>query len=271
MTRRRRLLIALCVLVTVLPAAVAGLGLVSTETSAGQTPCGGPTPTVTPGPTPSPTPLCKPTLTKAFSPDTVQEGNFSTLTFTVTNPNPAVALFDIAFSDTLPAGIAVIAVSSTTCGGTTVAGASQIDVSQVTVAAGSSCTINVLVITTASGVFVNTTSQITASGVGGPGPPASATLTVTPAYAQPLVTDLGVTGQTVFFSLRSRSDVGLRVDKRVRARRYRRVHTMRIAHAKRGRHRVRLRRLSAGRYRVSVRGIARGDRGLALRRTFTVR
>ena len=293
MTRKRHGLIAICVAVTVLPAAVTGFGLVSADTSAGQTPCGGPNPTPTPGVTPTPVPLCKPTLTKAFAPDTVQVGDSSTLTFTVTNPNPNTGLSGISFSDTLPAGVEIVSAGTNTCGGTltAAAGTTEITLSGGTVAADGTCTITVVVTPTTSGVLVNTTSGISANGIGGPGDPASATLTATPAYALgALVTDLTVTGQTVFFSMRATAPVSARLDRRLAGRRagarclatrnarrsaractrYKHVRTIRTR-AKRGRNHLKLRHLRKGRYRLTIHAIARADRGLATKRNFTVR
>lgn len=60
-----------------------------------------------------------PTIAKEFLPATIASGATSTLTFTLTNPNP-VALTGASFSDALPAGMSVANPpnASTTCGGT---------------------------------------------------------------------------------------------------------------------------------------------------------
>ena len=60
-----------------------------------------------------------PTLTKAFNSSTVALGAPTTLTFTLTNPNPNVPLSRITFADPFPPGLAVAANPSVTntCGG----------------------------------------------------------------------------------------------------------------------------------------------------------
>ena len=104
------------------------------------------------------------------------------------------------------------------------------------------------------------------------------------------MTDLTLTGQTVFFSLRATAPVRVNVDRRLagarsghrcvatrKARRsaractrYKRVRTIKTR-AKRGRNHIKLPHLRKGRYRLTIRAVARGDRGLATRRNFTVR
>ena len=60
-----------------------------------------------------------PIMTKAFAPSTVAVGGTTTLTFTLTNPNPSVALSRITFADPFPGGLAVAAnpAVTNTCGG----------------------------------------------------------------------------------------------------------------------------------------------------------
>jgi uncharacterized repeat protein (TIGR01451 family) len=97
------------------------------------------------------TPLM-PTLTKSFSPTTINLGGTTVLTFTISNPptnNPAQV---VSFTDTLPSGLRVAAtpgIASTCTGGTVVAaaGGSSIAVTGVTVGASTTspgtCTIAV--------------------------------------------------------------------------------------------------------------------------------
>jgi len=92
------------------------------------------------------------TLTKSFSPATINNGGTSTLTFTITNPasnNPAQI---VSFTDTLPTGLRIAAAPNQggTCGslaGTAPAGGTAIAVTAATVAAStatqSTCTITV--------------------------------------------------------------------------------------------------------------------------------
>ncbi|HSX61266.1 MAG TPA: hypothetical protein VLF18_13785, partial [Tahibacter sp.] len=100
----------------------------------------------------------KPTLTKAFSPAAVAVNGVSTLTFTLTNTNPAV-LNGAAFTDTLPAGVQVATTPSaaTTCGGTwtPVAGATALTFSGGILPAGGSCTVSVNTTVTSAGPKTN--------------------------------------------------------------------------------------------------------------------
>ena len=63
--------------------------------------------------------LAPPTLTKAFGVPSIPQGATTTLTFTLTNPNPATPLTRVTFADPFPLGL-MVAVSpsvSNTCGG----------------------------------------------------------------------------------------------------------------------------------------------------------
>ena len=129
-----------------------------------------------------------PTISKAFSSATVSLNNSVTLTFTLTNPNPATDLTGVSFSDDMPAGLLIANPDS--LGGTC-------DTSVVTVAptnislvgtvlpANSSCTLSVDVLAITAGDQVNTTGAIT-SNEGGTGGTATATVTV-------VVADLTIT------------------------------------------------------------------------------
>jgi uncharacterized repeat protein (TIGR01451 family) len=121
-----------------------------------------------------------PTATKAFAPTSVAVGSDSTMTITLTNPNPAV-VSAVAFTDTFPAGlvIAPTPVLTNTCGGTPTgtAGTTTLSLTGGTIAANSSCTLTVLVRSAAAGSYLNTTGPIASSA--GAGTAGSATLTVT--------------------------------------------------------------------------------------------
>ena len=127
------------------------------------------------------------TITKSFSPSTVALNGSSIATITVTNPNVALPLTSVQFSDIMPAGIDLITQTGGTCstlatggGMFTINPGTETFSSTSSVLAGlQSCTITVLVVGTVIGSHVNTTSQVTASNAS-PGTAASGTLTVTP-------------------------------------------------------------------------------------------
>jgi uncharacterized repeat protein (TIGR01451 family) len=129
-----------------------------------------------------------PSLTKAFSPATIDQGAVSTLVFTIANSGTNPAQTGIAFTDTLPASVLVASppAIATTCPSgvgavSALAGGGAITVGGATLNAGqSSCTISVNVTSGTPGVYSNTdaanlsaTSNITTTGV-------NASLTVLP-------------------------------------------------------------------------------------------
>jgi uncharacterized repeat protein (TIGR01451 family) len=125
-----------------------------------------------------------PTLTKAFTDSELQllgPSNTTALSFTLTNPNTVTTLTGLAFTDTLPSGLAVSTPNSLTgpCGGTitATAGSNSISLSGGTLAAGASCTFSVNVTGIAIGVQINTTSTVT-SNEAAPGAPATASTSV---------------------------------------------------------------------------------------------
>ena len=130
-----------------------------------------------------------PTLTKAFSPNTVTSGTpNSTITFTLTNPN-AVALTDIRFTDAFPANMRTRAIAQNfigagrgTCTGTipSAQGAvnqTSLSFTSTTLAPGASCTILVDIEVTANGTYTNTTSGPTSDQTPTAGATASDVLT----------------------------------------------------------------------------------------------
>src|SRR5437588_7547171 len=121
-----------------------------------------------------------PTIAKAFSAATVGLNSSVTLTFTLTNPNPATDLTGVSFSDDMPAGLLIANPDSLggTCD-TSVVTLSPTNISMVggLLAANSSCTLSIDVLATTAGDQVNTTGAIT-SIEGGNGGTATATLSV---------------------------------------------------------------------------------------------
>lgn len=121
-----------------------------------------------------------PTIAKAFSSPTVGLNQSVTLTFTITNPNPATDLTGVSFSDDMPAGLLIANPDSLggTCD-TSVVTLTSTNISMIggVLVANSSCTLSIDVLATAAGDQVNTTGNIT-SVEGGTGGTATATVTV---------------------------------------------------------------------------------------------
>ncbi|MDX2041721.1 MAG: hypothetical protein SF097_10740 [Acidobacteriota bacterium] len=124
-----------------------------------------------------------PTVTKAFSPTSIQLNNTSTLTITITNPaTNSGGVTGVAINDPFPAGLEVDAVpmATNTCGGTftAVAAATSINLTGGAIAtAGGSCSISVKVKGTTQGLKTNTTGAVSST-EGGTGLTATATLDV---------------------------------------------------------------------------------------------
>lgn len=121
------------------------------------------------------------TFSKAFGVPAISVGGTTTLSFTIANPNAGSAT-NIAFTDTMPAGIEVATPNdlSGTCGGGTItadAGTSIVSLSGATLAGNGDCTFSVAVKATTFGVKNNTTGTISSTDTGTNGT-ASATLTV---------------------------------------------------------------------------------------------
>jgi uncharacterized repeat protein (TIGR01451 family) len=121
-----------------------------------------------------------PTIAKAFSSATVGLNQSVTLTFTISNPNPATDLTGVSFSDDMPAGLLIANPDSLggTCDTSVVTlSPSNLSLVGAVLPANSSCDLSVDVLATAAGDQVNTTGAIT-SVEGGTGGTATATVTV---------------------------------------------------------------------------------------------
>ena len=122
-------------------------------------------------------------VAKAFAPNSIAYGGTSTLTVTLTNPNP-VALTGTAFTDTYPGGVTNSGApgAATTCGGTVTAAAwsASLALTGGTVPANGSCTVSVQVSAIGGGGLVNTIPirGVTSANGGENGAATSATLTV---------------------------------------------------------------------------------------------
>src|SRR5213082_1960579 len=110
-------------------------------------------------------------ITKSFNPPLVALNGSSIATITVTNPNAALPLTNVQFSDIMPAGIDLITQTGGTCstlatGGGIFSinpGTDTFSSTSNTLAAGQSCTITIGVRGTILGPHINTTSQVTSS------------------------------------------------------------------------------------------------------------
>lgn len=113
------------------------------------------------------------TLGKSFSPDPIQVGGVSTLTFTLSNPTPG-PLSDLSFSDSFPTNLVVAAVPNVSfsgCGGLAAfspalsGGETAVSFVDGSVAANGSCIVQVDVTASATGTFPNQTSNLFAGGI----------------------------------------------------------------------------------------------------------
>ncbi|MBZ5584756.1 MAG: DUF11 domain-containing protein [Acidobacteriia bacterium] len=130
--------------------------------------------------------MSSPTITKSFTPASIQLNGSSTLALQVTNPNASLALTGVGFSDALPAGTAFLGGSQSysACGGTITVTAVTLTAANLSLSGGGSCSITAPVTATTPGTKVNNTSSVT-SNEADPGDSASATLTV---FAPPTIT-----------------------------------------------------------------------------------
>src|SRR5947207_10656817 len=130
-----------------------------------------------------------PTIAKAFSAASVPKNGSVTMTFTVTNPNPATDLTGVAFDDTLPSGLIIANPDSLTpdpvlgfCDSTGTTGVITPTVNSISLSGGqipanATCTFSIDVLATGGGDQVNTTDPISST-EGGTGGTATATVTV---------------------------------------------------------------------------------------------
>jgi len=121
-----------------------------------------------------------PGFSKSFIPSTIGPGSVSTLQFVITNSS-SIGVRNLAFTDTLPAGVTIAspAAVTSTCSGTVSApeGGSTITFTDGSVRASSSCSVTVNVTSATPGTHTNTSGDLT-SDAGNSGS-ATADLTVT--------------------------------------------------------------------------------------------
>jgi len=130
-----------------------------------------------------------PTITKAFSAASVPLNASATLTFTITNPNPATDLTNVSVNDNLPAGLIIAnpdslvldpvqgACDPTGTTGTITPQTNSINLIGGQIPANATCTFSVDVLAISAGTQVNTTDPVTST-EGGTGGTATASLDV---------------------------------------------------------------------------------------------
>ena len=130
-----------------------------------------------------------PTISKAFSAASVPLNGSVTLTFTITNPNPATDLTNVSVNDNLPAGLIIAnpdslvldpvlgACDPTGTTGVITPGVTNINLIGGQIPANATCTFSIDVLAISEGTQVNTTDPITST-EGGTGGTATASLDV---------------------------------------------------------------------------------------------
>lgn len=129
-----------------------------------------------------------PGLALAFAPASIEQGDTTVITYTLTNRSSLLPVNGLGFSHTLLTDLEFsdAANASNTCGGTlSVAdGPGTLDLTGGTIAAGETCTISVAVTSPVAGTYAETTSVLSSDF--GEGAEASSELTVTSAAAPTL-------------------------------------------------------------------------------------
>lgn len=135
-----------------------------------------------------------PSLSKLFSPSSINVGQTTSLSFTISNPN-ASPLTGVGFIDSFPSGLAVATPSGVNgdCGSLTITGGNGggVSLSGATLTGNSSCTFSVNVTANSAGSLTNITGAVT-SNESGPGNTATAKLTVNAAGTTPTTTAVTV-------------------------------------------------------------------------------
>jgi arabinogalactan endo-1,4-beta-galactosidase len=173
--------------------------------------CGGGSSSTPPPPTKLP-----PTISKAFGATSLALNASTTLTFSLSNPNSAISLSGIGFTDTFPVGLTVSTPNGLTgsCGGggtlTAAAGSNSVSLSGASLAASAACTFAVNVVGATTGAQNNVTSAVTSTEAGNGGT-ASAQITVVGPSQQPAEpTDISPINGEVYYVVNQLS--GLQAD-----------------------------------------------------------
>ncbi|MGC2792357.1 MAG: RICIN domain-containing protein, partial [Candidatus Sulfotelmatobacter sp.] len=156
-----------------------------------------------------------PTIAKVFGAASVSLNGTTSLTFSLSNPNTAISLSGIGFTDPFPSGLGVASPNGLagSCGGGTItaaAGSNSVSLSGASLAAGASCTFAVNVVGTTAGAQNNVTSAVTSTEAGN-GSTASAQITVVGPSQQPAEpTDITPINGRVYYVINQLS--GLQAD-----------------------------------------------------------
>jgi arabinogalactan endo-1,4-beta-galactosidase len=165
--------------------------------------------------TPPPPTNLPPAIAKVFGAPSVSLNGTTSLTFSLSNPNAAISLSGVGFTDAFPSGLTVASPSGLagSCGGGTItaaAGSNSVSLSGASLAAGASCTFAVNVVGTTAGAQNNVTSAVTSTEAGN-GSTASAQITVVGPSQQPAeLTDITPINGQVYYVINQLS--GLQAD-----------------------------------------------------------
>jgi arabinogalactan endo-1,4-beta-galactosidase len=165
--------------------------------------------------TPPPPANLPPAIAKVFGAASVSLNGTTSLTFSLSNPNSAISLSGIGFTDAFPSGLTVASPNGLagSCGGGTIiaaAGSNSVSLSGASLAAGASCTFAVNVVGITAGAQNNVTSAVTSTEAGN-GSTASAQITVVGPSQQPAEpTDITPINGQVYYVINQLS--GLQAD-----------------------------------------------------------
>src|SRR5580704_713786 len=142
--------------------------------------------------------LLPPVISKSFDPPQILVGGLTNLMFTITNPNPTVALTGVAFTDTFPTGVTGATINSFgfsagPCGVPTFGfNDTSLTFSGLTIPAGGTCFFQLNELSgTVEGIYTNVTSDVTSTN-GGTGNAASAPITVGAVFHVRYATNLNI-------------------------------------------------------------------------------
>jgi arabinogalactan endo-1,4-beta-galactosidase len=164
---------------------------------------------------PPPPAKLPPTIAKVFGAASVQLNGTTSLTFNLANPNAAISLSGIGFTDAFPSGLTLSSPNGLTggCGGgtiTAVASSSSVSLSGATLAGGASCSFAVNVTGTTSATQNNTTSAVTSIEAGNGGAASASLIVAGPSQQPPQPVDITPIDGQAYYILDQLS--GLQVD-----------------------------------------------------------